>query len=90
MELSAEDMEKRARVFTSLKARDMNGALEVLKTKYADVRLDGEYIKIIGSDKVEETVEFLLQKGHKICEIKKNKVGLEEYYVELMSKKDGE
>lgn len=89
-ELSAEDMEKRARVFTSLKAKDMNGALEVLKTKYADVRLDGEYIKIIGSDNVEETVEFLLQKGHKICEIKKNKVGLEEYYVELMSKKDGE
>ena len=41
-------------------------------------------------DDTEAIVEYLLQNGHIVSEIKKNKIGLEEYYIELMSKKEGE
>lgn len=41
-------------------------------------------------DDVEAIVEYLLQNGHIVSEIKKNKIGLEEYYIELMSKKEEE
>ncbi|MBQ4052709.1 MAG: ABC transporter ATP-binding protein, partial [Clostridia bacterium] len=90
MELSAKDMENRARVFTSLKTADTQGALHALKTKYPSVRLENEYVRVYDVDNVEEIVDFLIQNGHVVNEIKKNKIGLEEYYIELMSQKEGE
>ncbi len=39
-------------------------------------------------DDTESIVKCLLESGHKVSEIEKNKVGLEEYYIELMSKKE--
>ena len=36
----------------------------------------------------EEIVEYLIKNGHIVNGIKKNKIGLEEYYIELMSKKE--
>ena len=35
-------------------------------------------------------VDLLMKNGHVVSEIKKNKIGLEEYYIELMSKKEAE
>ena len=90
MELSAKEMESRARVFTSLKTEDMQGALNALKEKYPSVRFEDEYIRVMGVDKTEEIVEYLIKKGFIVSEIKKNKIGLEEYYIELMSKKEME
>jgi hypothetical protein len=34
-------------------------------------------------------VEHLLQNGHVVSEVSRSKVGLEEYYIELMSKEGG-
>jgi len=88
MEVSAEEMEARAQVFTSLKTSDMKGAREVLCKKYADVREEEEYLRIYDVDDTAAIVDYLMQNGHVISEIKKNKIGLEEYYIELMSKKE--
>ena len=90
MEMSAEEMDSRAQVFTSLKVADMNDAYDVLKKKYADVRHEEGYIRVYDVDDVEAIVSWLMENGHIVSEIKKNKIGLEEYYVELMSKKEGE
>ena len=90
MELSAKEMESRARVFTSLKTADMQGALQALKEKYPVVRLEEEYLRVYDVDDTEEIVEYLIQKGFIVSEIKKNKIGLEEYYIQLMSQKEGE
>ena len=90
MELSAGELEGRAQVFVSLKTKDMQGAEAVLRKKYADVRQDGEYLRVYDVEDVESIVEHLLKNGHVVSEIKKNKIGLEEYYIELMSKKEGE
>ena len=88
MELSAEEMDGRARVFVSLKTRDMAGAKAVLQGKYDDVRLEEEYLRVYDVDDTEAIVEHLMKNGHVVSEIQKNKIGLEEYYIELMSKKE--
>ena len=87
-ELSAKELEGRARVFISLKAANMKGAYTSLKEKYSNVRLEEEYIRIYGSDNCEEAVEHLLKHGIVVSEIRKNKIGLEEYYTQLMSGKE--
>ena len=88
MELSAEDMDSRARHFVSLKTKDMGSALLLLKKKYGDVRFEEESLRVYDVDDTKEIVEFLLKNGHVVSEIKKNKIGLEEYYIELMSQKE--
>ena len=89
-ELSAKDMEGRCRVFVSIKTKDMQGAKAALKEKFSDVREEDEYIRVYDVDDTEEIVDYLFKSGHVVSEIKKNKIGLEEYYIELMSKKEEE
>ena len=89
MEMSAEEMDGRAQVFVSLKTKDMDGAAKVLKRQFADVRREQDYIRIFDADDTESIVAYLLRNGHTVSEIKKNKIGLEEYYIELMSAKEG-
>lgn len=87
-ELTAQDMDSRAQVFVSLKTNDMDGTLKKLKQKYADVRLEENCIRVYDVNDTEEIVEYLMKCGHVVKEIIKNKIGLEEYYIELMSKKE--
>ena len=87
-EISAEEMDGRARVFVSLKCSDMNGAMKALSEKYSDVRLEDEHLRVYDINDTETIVEHLIKSGHVVSEIAKNKIGLEEYYVELMSRKE--
>lgn len=89
MELSAAELEGRAQVFVSLKTKDMQGAKAVLQAKFADVRQDEDHLRVYDVEDTETIIEYLLQNGHVVSEVKKNKIGLEEYYIELMSKKEG-
>ena len=89
MELSAKDMDSRAQVFVSLKTKDMPGAKQVLAAKFADVRMEDEYIRVYDVEDTASIVDHLMKNGHVVSEIKKNKIGLEEYYIELMSQKEG-
>ena len=88
VELSAAELEGRAQVFVSLKTKDMQGANAVFHKKFSDFRLDGEHLRVYDVEDVESIVEHLIRNGHVVSEIKKNKIGLEEYYIELMSKKE--
>ena len=90
MELSAEEMDNRAQVFVSLKTKDMKDAKSVLCKKYDTVREEEGYLRVYDVNDTEDIVEYLLQNGHVVSEIKKNKIGLEEYYIELMSQKEEE
>lgn len=87
-ELSAEEMDSRAQVFVSLKTKDMSGAKNVLSGKFADVRLEDDYIRVYDVDDTAVIVDYLMKNGHVVSEIKKNKIGLEGYYIELMSAKE--
>lgn len=88
-ELSAKEMEGRCRVFTSIKTKDIDGAKTLLKKKYEILKEEDGYLKVYDVNETEEIVEYLLKNNHVVSEIKKNKIGLEEYYVELMSKGEG-
>ena len=88
MELSAKEMDNRAQVFVSLKTRDMQGAASVLKEGFADVREEEGYIRVYDTDDTAAIVDLLMKNGHVVSEIQKNKIGLEEYYIELMSKQE--
>lgn len=88
-ELSAKEMDARSRTFVALKTADMQGAAAVLKKKFENVRIEEETVRIYDVDETETIVEHLLQNGHTVGEITKNKIGLEEYYIELMSQKEG-
>ena len=89
-ELTAKEMESRARVFVSLKTADMQTAKKVLSEKFSNIREEEGYIRVYDEENTEAIVEYLLKNGHVVSELKKNKVGLEEYYVELMSQKEND
>ncbi|MGM9522748.1 MAG: ATP-binding cassette domain-containing protein [Oscillospiraceae bacterium] len=89
-EISAKEMDSRARVFVSVKTKDMKGAKSVLRKKYGDVREENGYLRVYDVDDTEAIVEYLIKNDHIVSEIRKNKIGLEEYYIELMSKKEEE
>jgi len=88
MEITAEEMDARAQVFVSLKAKDMNSAKAILESKFADVRMEDDYIRVYDVDDTAAIVDYLMKNGHVVSELKKNKIGLEEYYIELMSAKE--
>lgn len=89
-EITAQEMESRARVFVSIKTKDMKGAKSVLQEKFDNVREEEEYLRVYDVYDTEAIVAYLFKNGHVVSEIKKNKIGLEEYYIELMSKKGEE
>ncbi|MBQ8800561.1 MAG: ATP-binding cassette domain-containing protein [Lachnospiraceae bacterium] len=89
MELSAEEMDARAQVFVSIRTKDMQGAKTVLAAKFADVREEEGYLRVYDVEDTASIVDYLIKNGHIVSEIRKNKIGLEEYYIELMSQKEG-
>lgn len=87
-ELSAKEMEARARVFVSFKVKDCDKAITLLKKKYKNVKREDGYVRVYDEEDVDGIVKYLIDNKVIPSEIKKNKVGLEEYYIELMSDKE--
>lgn len=90
MELSASEMDSRAQVFVSLKTKDVRGAAAVLKYKYKTVKEEDGALRVYDENDTAAIVDLLMRNGHVVSELKKNKIGLEEYYIELMSQKEDE
>ena len=88
VELSSKDMDNRSRVFITLKTLNMKEAFNVLKEKFENVKIENDYIKIYDIEETEDVVDYLFKKNHIVREIKKNKIGLEEYYIEIMAQKE--
>ena len=89
-ELSAAEMDSRSRVFVSIKTPHVPAAMTVLQRKFSNVRFEDDCIRVYDVDDTESIVRCLLEHGHKVSAVEKNKVGLEEYYIELMSKREAE
>lgn len=84
-EMTAEEFEKECRTFIGLKAKDLELAKTFLSRKYNRVSIDeAEYIRVYDDTTPEEVVEYLYENSITISEIKVDKVGLEEYYIDLM------
>ena len=87
-ELSAKEMEARARIFVSFKVSNLNKAISLLANRYTNIREENGYVRVYDQEDVEGIVKYLIENNIIPSEVKKNKVGLEEYYIELMSKKE--
>ena len=87
-ELSAKEMENRSRVFVSVKTDDLQKAERLLQAQFKSAALEDGYVRVYDIEDTETIVRYLLDNGQAVSEVKKNKIGLEEYYVELMRNKE--
>lgn len=84
-EMTADELEASCRTFVALKARDLGRAKNLLGCKHSRVEEDeAGYIRVYDEVKTEDVVKYLYDNGIVVTEIKTDKIGLEEYYIDLM------
>ena len=84
-EMTAEQLEKSCRTFVAMKAKDMLSAKAVLTAKYARVEEDEKgYLRVYDGVRAEDIAEYLYRYNVVVNEITTDKIGLEEYYIDLM------
>lgn len=84
-EMTAEELEANCRTYVAIKAKDMAATKTALERKYSRVETDEEeYIRVYDEVKAEEIVSCLYKNNIIVTEIKTDKIGLEEYYIDLM------
>ena len=84
-EMTADELEASCRTYVALQAKDMSRAKNVLGAKFSRVEEDeAGYIRVYDLTTPEEIVTYLYENGICVTEIKTDKIGLEEYYIDLM------
>ncbi len=84
-EMTASELEASCRTYVALQVKDMNRAKAILGCKYSRVEEDeAGYIRVYDMTTPEEIVSYLYENGIVITEIGTDKIGLEEYYIDLM------
>ena len=84
-EMTAEELEASCRTFVSLQAKDMRAAKAILTSRFSHVEEDeAGYLRVYDEVKTEEVVKYLYDRGIAVTEVGTDKIGLEEYYIDLM------
>ena len=84
-EMTAEELNANCRTYVALQAKDMTAAKAVLERRYTRVETDeNQFVRIYDGVNAEEVVNYLYQNGIVVTEIRTDKIGLEEYYIDLM------
>lgn len=90
-EMTAEELDAGCRTYVALQTKDMNRTKSLLAGKYFRVEKDESgYIRVYDAVSPEEIVNYLYENGILVREIKTDKIGLEEYYIDLMNEKGGQ
>lgn len=90
IEMTAEELDKGCRTYIALLTKDMSRTKALLSCKYSRVEEDEVgYIRVYDSVRPEEIVTYLHENTILVSEIHTDKIGLEEYYVDLMNRKGG-
>lgn len=85
-EMTAEELEKGCRTYTALQTKEMSRTKALLSCKYSRVEEDeAGYIRVYDEVSAEEIVVYLYENGILVSEIGTAKIGLEEYYIDLMN-----
>ncbi|MGN1096274.1 MAG: ATP-binding cassette domain-containing protein, partial [Christensenellales bacterium] len=85
-ELTARELNDDCRTYVALKTKADDSAYDVLCKKYSAVMMKDDFLRVYDSVSPEEIVSYLYDNGIIICEIKTDKISLEEYYSDLMNK----
>ncbi|MBQ3162396.1 MAG: ATP-binding cassette domain-containing protein [Oscillospiraceae bacterium] len=87
-EMTAAELEADCRTYVALQAKDMSRVKAILSCKYSRVEEDeAGYIRVYDAVSPEVIVSYLYENGIIITEIGTAKIGLEEYYIDLMEGK---
>lgn len=90
VEMTAEDLENNCPTFIAIQTKKMQKTKEILSKKYSKVVEDEqkENLRIYDAESPEEVVKYLFDNNIIVNELGTDKVGLEEYYINLMSNKE--
>ena len=89
-EMTAEELDADCRTYVALQAKELSRAKAMLACKYNRVEEDeAGYIRVYDAASPEDIVTYLYENGILVSEIKTDKIGLEEYYIDLMKEKGG-
>ncbi|MBQ3163125.1 MAG: ATP-binding cassette domain-containing protein [Lachnospiraceae bacterium] len=84
-EMTAQELEESCRTYVALQTKEMNRAKAILACKYSRVEEDeAGYIRVYDAREPEEIVTYLYENKILVNEIGTAKIGLEEYYIDLM------
>jgi ABC-2 type transport system ATP-binding protein len=87
-EMTDEELEYSCRTYVAIKVRDSEITKALLKRKYIRIEEDEYgYVRVYDGVKAEDVVTYLYENKVLISEIKTDKIGLEEYYIDLMNEK---
>ena len=84
-EMTAGELDASCRTYVALTSGDMNRTKMLLGCKYSRVEEDeAGYIRVYDQVTPEEIVSYLYDNEISVTELKTDKIGLEEYYIDLM------
>ena len=84
-EMTAGELEAGCRTYVALQTGDMSRTKALLACKYSRVEEDESgYLRVYDAKEPEEIVTYLYENSILVSEIKTAKIGLEEYYIDLM------
>lgn len=87
-EMTAAEFSADCRTFVALNAKDVFQAERLLKEQYTHVEKDENgYLRVYDGAKAEEIAAYLYARGVTVCDLRTDKISLEEYYIDLMNKK---
>ena len=84
-EMTADELEASCRTYVALQAKDMNRTKMLLDCKYSRVEEDESgYLRVYDLTPPEEIATYLYENVRCVTELKTDKIGREEYYMDLM------
>ena len=84
------ELESTCPTYIAIQTKDMKNAQEILNKKYSKVLFDEqkENLRVYDAKNPEEVVKYLYDNEIIVNELKTDKIGLEEYYINLMASKE--
>ena len=86
VEMTAEELDASCRTYVALQSSDVSRTKMLLGCKYSRVEEDeAGYLRVYDAVTPEEIVSYLYENNITVTELKTDKIGLEEYYIDLMN-----
>ena len=84
-EMTAAELDADCRTYVALRSKEMQRSKMLLSCKYSRVEEDeAGYLRVYDLTTPEEIVRYLYENGISVTELGSDKIGLEEYYIDLM------
>ena len=89
VEMTAEELEKSCPTFVAIQTKDNKKAKEFLIKKYSKVLEDNQndMLRVYDAKSSQEVAKYLFDNNIIVNELRTDKIGLEEYYINLMEKR---